>query len=85
MDVNKAPFPIVNVIADRPNSETGSSRFLKSNREGERMRERAFAKQQLSFDKMAGDAVGQASALLKRVVAMHAVVKKALRQQHAYL
>merc|ERR1712151_1361363 len=70
MDVNKPPFPIVNIIADSPPTDSGSASLLKSDRDAERNRAHAAAEEQANYAAVYNREVKRNNALLNRLSAL---------------
>lgn len=75
MDVNKAPHPIVNVIAEAPATTKFHTSLMESQRQHEQMRERAFEAKQDDFDKAAAHELLKQNAMLQRLKNLRSVAR----------
>merc|ERR1712130_801966 len=75
MDVNKPPYPIINVIADEPGTESGSAAALKEQRKNELARAKQTAEEQRAYDKAAGLAVRAQNLRLNKLHGLSEIAK----------
>merc|ERR1719245_1980616 len=76
MDLNKPPFPIVNVIADKPSLTVGSAELMKSERLNEVARAKAAEEGKSRYEESAAHELYKQNDLLARLTNLTRIVSK---------
>merc|ERR1712151_641630 len=78
MDVNKGPFPRVNIVADAPPSAGPAADSLRAERRTELLRAKAAFAELLSYKRLAAQELRKENALQKKLAQFSAAVKHSL-------